>query len=335
MDLIERYLHEVKRHLPRKNREDILAELRSSLVDAVEDRGTDKTKEADVAEVLKEFGPPREVAASYHPQAQYFIGPELYPLFRLVLGIALAAVIGAQLLALLVVVFIAGERIAPLETAAGFVNSIPITLGWVAAVFYLLQQADVKPGPRGEDWDPTELPRVEIRDEIKRGELVTGIIFSMLLLVLFTFFPEWVGFLITEEGVFYSNPVLLQYLAWITVSLLVGIALNIYLLWQGRWTPLTRALKIAANLFNIIVLAVLYQGHVAWLAERGAVGMLSTIERIPEMVGGSWMELGMQAFRLGLGIALLVVVIETVTLVVRRLIISFDSGKEGDQLPAG
>jgi hypothetical protein len=335
MELIDRYIQEVKRHLSRRNRQDILAELRSALVDAVEDRAAGEPTEDQVAEVLKEFGPPREVAASYQPETQYLIGPALFPLFKMVALIALAAVVGAQLLAWVVAIFLAGESFAPWDALAGLLSSIPMTLGWVVVVFYLLQRAEVQPELKGEDWDPYELPEVQEGEEIKRGELITGIVFSVLLLVLFTLFPENVGFLTTEDWVFYSNPVILRHLGWITASLLAGIILNIYLLWQGRWTPLTRVLKIAVNIFNIAVLAVLYQGHVAWLAERNAVGFLSTVERIPEMVGGSWQELGMQAFRMGLGIGLLVAVIETVILVVRRVIFSLNNGEERGQLPTG
>ena len=56
MSLIDRYIHEVGRHLPRKNRSDIQAELRSLLTDSLEDRAGTKTSEADVAALLKEFG---------------------------------------------------------------------------------------------------------------------------------------------------------------------------------------------------------------------------------------------------------------------------------------
>ena len=39
-----------------------------------------------IAEVLKEFGSPEKMAASYQPQ-RYLIGPKLYPTFILVLKI--------------------------------------------------------------------------------------------------------------------------------------------------------------------------------------------------------------------------------------------------------
>ena len=77
MDLIDRYIAEVGRYLPAKNRADIQAELRSSLVDNLEARAGENPSEEDTAQVLKEFGPPRKVAASYWPEGQYLIGPRL------------------------------------------------------------------------------------------------------------------------------------------------------------------------------------------------------------------------------------------------------------------
>jgi len=65
MNLIERYLHEVRRYLPAKNREDILAEIRSHLTDTLEERVKGEPGEEDMASLLKEMGSPRKLAASY------------------------------------------------------------------------------------------------------------------------------------------------------------------------------------------------------------------------------------------------------------------------------
>ena len=115
MELIDRYLHEVGRYLPKKNREDILAEIRSYLEDKLDERTNGKPSEEDVVEFLKEEGSPQKMAASYAPEGQYVIGPSLYPLFRLVTGIALAASIGAQLLAWAVSFWAPSEGINPAE----------------------------------------------------------------------------------------------------------------------------------------------------------------------------------------------------------------------------
>jgi len=84
MNLIDRYIHEVGRFLPRKKRGSIQAELRSSVVDTLEDRYGPEADQDQVEEILLEFGKPRDVASSYHPRGQYLVGPGLFPLFQMV-----------------------------------------------------------------------------------------------------------------------------------------------------------------------------------------------------------------------------------------------------------
>ena len=77
MDLIERYVHEVGRALPRGQRSDIEQELRSLLQDSLESRIAEQEgdEEAVQIDLLREFGPPDEMAHSYSPRARWLIGP--------------------------------------------------------------------------------------------------------------------------------------------------------------------------------------------------------------------------------------------------------------------
>ncbi len=319
MSLIDRYLHEVGRHLPRKNRADILAELRSSVVDALEDRAGGEPGEQDVFELLKELGPPKEVAASYHPEGKYLIGPALYPLFRLVVGITLAAVIGSQILAWGVAIAIGREPFAPLDALMGLISSIPAAVGSVVIVFMILQWFEVRPGMDQGSWDPKDLPQIRETEDVKRGELIAGIVVSILVLVLLVVFPQWVGFVTIPGGRFFANPVIGRYLGWITFSLLAGIGLDIYLLWQGRWGTVSRVLKIAVNIFSIAVLYLLVQGHTTWLAARDAEGILMALEQFPELLEEGWLLVGMHAFRLAFVVALIVTTIETLVQLYRLM----------------
>ena len=64
MDLIERYVQEVARRLPRNQREDVARELRSSLEDSLESRAgvaIDQVAESSAVDFLLEFGSPQEV----------------------------------------------------------------------------------------------------------------------------------------------------------------------------------------------------------------------------------------------------------------------------------
>jgi hypothetical protein len=53
MSLIDRYIAEVGRQLPEKDRADIEAEIRSTLEDGIEERGG--ANEANIKSVLQEF----------------------------------------------------------------------------------------------------------------------------------------------------------------------------------------------------------------------------------------------------------------------------------------
>ena len=316
MNLLDRYIHEVGRHLPRKNRSDIQAELRSSFVDTLEDRFGQDASEEQTSELLKEFGQPRDVAASYHPQSQYLIGPTLYPIFRMVIWIVIAAVLGAQILAWGIGIFVDGDAFSVWEMLASLVASVPASLGWVVITFMILQYFDAKPDLENEPWDPTMLPEINPGQDTKRGELIVSLVFSTLILALITLFPQWVGFITFPGGNFYPNPVILDYLTLIQVSLLATILMNIYLLWKGSWTFLTRVIKLGLDAFGVVILAFLIQGHNAWLAANGSSSFMDWISTIES---NNWEMVGMHAFRLAFVVAFIVTVIEILATIYRMV----------------
>ena len=60
-------------------------EIRSTLEDMLDERkqGKGPADEMTIIQLLKEYGAPRDVAATYRPpQYQYLIGPRLFPLSR-------------------------------------------------------------------------------------------------------------------------------------------------------------------------------------------------------------------------------------------------------------
>ncbi len=81
MDLLERYLAAVARDLPEKQRADVVAELRDSLLSMIEDAearlGRPQIK-AELEAMLVAFGHPLVVAGRYR-KTQHLIGPEVFP----------------------------------------------------------------------------------------------------------------------------------------------------------------------------------------------------------------------------------------------------------------
>lgn len=319
MEIIERYLNAVGRNLTKKGREDLLAEIRSHLEDSLDERTHGKPTEEDAVALLKEVGSPRKMAASYSPQLQYLVGPELYPLFSMVIRIVLAATIGAQLLALGIDYWNGAGNTVITQTLLGLVTSIPASVGWVVVVFMILQNAGVKP-KLDEDWDPRSLPAIENEDEIKRGELIFGITAGSIFLALLAVMPEKIGVYNFSNGEFFVNPIILQYLPLICASLLVGIGLDIYLLWRGSWNIASRAVQFAADLLAIVVLALLYQGHTEWLAARGSTGMFYSINLLNGDFSSSFQIFGMEAFRMAFGVALVVIVVQTIVKIVKMIL---------------
>ena len=325
MELIDRYVYEIGRHLPRKNRTDIQVELQSTLVDTLESRVQGEPSQEDVVELLKEFGPPQKVAASYWPQSQYLIGPNLYPLFRMVVGIALMVFVIVQLVLLGIAVVFDQEILtfmSVLDIFAEMIGSVFTTFGIVVIVFAILQYFDVKPDTEDEQWDPRKLPQVEEVDTVSRGGIVAEITFILVFLAILLFLPDKIGVVVSPGTEIILNPVITSYIPLIVASILLGIALDVIILWRGRWETATRVAKVGTNLFGIYVLYVLIAGHNAWLAQEGVGGFLSYLETLSDGIFSnqeSVLIIGMQAFRMGLIIALIVISIDTIRMVYRLL----------------
>lgn len=318
MDLLERYLNEVGKHLTKKNRQDILAEIRSHLEDTLDERTGGKPTEDDLVALLKETGSPRKMAASYAPEGQYVVRPALYPLFRMITGIVLAATLGAQLLAWVISLW-TGNAINVAEMVGGLLTSVPTSVGSVVIVFMILQSAGVNP-KMDEEFDPRSLPVIENKQEVSRGETIFGIAGGSLLMALLVVMPERIGIYSSMGGEFYANPVIQQYLPWILASLAVGIGLNIYLLWNGRWNTGSRAVELGSDVFSIVVLTLLYKGHSAWLEAHGSSGVFFNLSELAGDITTDIQLFGMKAFCLAFGIALIVVVSVTIATLVKMII---------------
>src|ERR1700679_1868380 len=94
MDLLERYLQQVRKYLPwtlsRARQDDILAELRANYESQLEEREADLGRpltEGEMIDWLKHLGNPMQVAGHYQP-VQYLIGPMLFPMYLYVLRLA-------------------------------------------------------------------------------------------------------------------------------------------------------------------------------------------------------------------------------------------------------
>jgi hypothetical protein len=274
MELIDRYVHEVGEHLPGRMRADVQMELRSLLLDALEEHARAAGRPADaelVTKVLREFGPPQEVAARYAPQPQYLIGPQLFPAYKLVVGIV-GLVTGAILLAFFVLGVV---RTLPnpadmpsLRTVARVVWQIFLmaffNLGIITLVFAIVERTQFRPAVEVA-WDPAALPPVDDPDRLSPAGHVFSLYAILALAILFNFYPEWVGIVGFQSGagswrLSLLRPEFSTYMPLLNLWWGLAFVLNLFVLRQGRWRRETRWAEFGLGLLGGVVLLLIILG---------------------------------------------------------------------------
>ncbi len=277
MNLIDRYITEVGKHLPRKNRADIEAEIHSTLEDMLDERtqgkgavlseSKDPADEATVLELLKEYGSPREVAATYQTH-QYLIGPHLFPIFEMVLRIALTVVAAVSLLGLGVNLaktgFIGVEFLTAVKDwFLNLLGSLVAAFGNIALVFAILERTPVaeKFEEEFKEWDPKELTSEPDPDQVDPPDHIFTIIFTFLGLVILNLYPNLITIRFMNNGTQTSIPVFTEtffrFLPWINIMGLLQVGFNSFMLSQEDWKPVTRILSILMDIAQATLLIVI------------------------------------------------------------------------------
>jgi hypothetical protein len=269
MNLIDKYITEVGKHLPRRNRADIEAEIRSTLEDMLEERtqGKGPAGEGTVMELLKEYGSPREVAATYKTH-QYLIGPRLFPIFETVIRIVLAVVAGASLIGLAVGLTktgLTGPAFASTigEWFGGLISGFIAAFGNVVLVFAILErtQAANEFEKDFKEWDPKELKSEPDPDQIDLPDHIATIIFTFLGLVILNLYPGLLAIRYPSEGTWVTLPILTEtffrFLPWINILSLLQIVFHGYMLGQRFWTPVARIFDVLIDVAGMVLAVVI------------------------------------------------------------------------------
>ncbi len=254
-ELLDRYLLGVSRALAGKKREDIAAEIESSLLDRLDERYPDAQEitETQVKEVLQEMGSPRKLAASYSPQRS-LIGPRLFPAYLMVLRIVVLAVVGALTLSIIIGI-LAGNAVgstAPiLEFLGTLWNGALMAAAFVTLTFAIIERVneekDIEELVDMEKFSEADLP--DLNDTASQPS-VTGTVFEIVMgvigLAFFTYILNNDGQLpiifnsasgVTQVQVFTDS--FLQYVPVMMAITGLEITRNVLLLAQGRHSSLT------------------------------------------------------------------------------------------------
>ena len=331
MTLIDLYVAEVGKRLPLRARQDIEAELRSTLEDMLEDRSRKAGKPADddmMKDLLREYGPPDKVAATYHP-TQYLIGPRLFPFFLFVLRIVLTVLTVVLLVGL--GIQIATQPLQGIELAkaigtglAGILGAALQAFGNIALVFAILERvlpaSEFKFDEQKKEWDPATLVKNAEPAELKLWEPIAAIVFTAAAMIIINGYPQLIGLWFLQNGQWHSIPVLtaafFRWLPYLNVLWALHIALNLVLLRQGRWQPATKWSSIGLDLAGIAIgLAILSGPAIVSLSPAAlqATG-LAALGKL-----GSLNEVLAQAVRTGIAVVIIVKGVEIVKDVIRQV----------------
>jgi hypothetical protein len=256
MNLLDRYLLAVKKYLPWKRQDDILAELKANLESQLEEKesglGRSLTSE-EMQDWLKHLGSPMVMAARYQPQ-QYLIGPTIFPMYWWVMRLALlwCLVIYSVVNAVEIVASSPSGAVV-FEAVARFPGVLLITAAWVTAVFALVEFAMTHfPGkfPANAvshvDWSPSKLPTSEdVPPEGKRprtqAHAVAEVVFGFLVVIWLLLIPNH-PYLLMGPGAaflrvspFQLAPVWAQFFWCIVVLNLLQVGWRAIDLARGAW----------------------------------------------------------------------------------------------------
>lgn len=262
-EMIDRYVNEVGQSLPRKSRTDIELELRSLLLDSLEERGEGEPTPKIAAELLREFGSPEEIAAQYRPE-EVLIGAKLFPTYKFVVTITLAIIGGLHLLGLGFVLWqSSGAEFIDevLSFAFSFGRSAILNAGIVTLVFAVIERVSGDsiglPQRQAKPFDPYQLPPVKDPDRVSRAELAIGVFFTLAFISWLNIFPEWFGGAELSgegSGIFVLlSAEFIQQVPWLTTSWLIEAVLKTAVLIQGRWNRVTRWLEVGVSGFGLYV----------------------------------------------------------------------------------
>lgn len=215
MKLLNLYLEEVRSHLPLKNRDDILQEISSTIMDMLEDQNPgQEPDEETIKELLKTFGSPRKVAQQYIKR-NYLIGPKLFPIFLQVLKIVLIVVTGLNILGVIVsLINQTGLDLNVFETIleviGGLFSSLFTAFGAVTLSFAGIERTAPEEWKEviKEDWKPGDLFKHEDKEQINITGLAFEITLTLIFIALLNFFFEYIGIHVLNASGWVSIPVL-------------------------------------------------------------------------------------------------------------------------------
>ena len=319
-ELLKRYLRAVARYLPLNKRDDISREIESMVLDICEERyGDSDIDEQRMESILVETGKPSRLAAKYK-ETKLLIGPELMPIFKLVVFIIclVTSVISIINFALTIDTKTAGEMLLYFME---LFSSLTSTVGIVFIVFVILERTIKNKTEIDFDdnsWRVKDLP--ELTEKIpSKAEIIAGLIFSLIVIIVLNLFIERIGIYSFNDKGYSFHPVLtdklISLLPLFTLRIAVGAVVPLPLIWDLNM--MSGEKKNYYNQISQMCLTVFDIGIIILFLSRG----FNYFFMSEGFISAGLADIIPIADKIYIGILLLILVLSGISLIKRTLVI--------------
>jgi len=258
MDLVDRYVHAVRQHLPAKQQDDIANELTEDIVSQMSDKQEELGRpltEAEQEAILKQYGHPYVLAMRYRPQ-QYLIGPSLFQFYVPALKIALALAFAVQVV---IALSVGLSQNAP-ERLLGWIGRFPgvalQVVFWVTVVFAVADywQAKLR---LFDKWSPRTLPAVKPTRPATPVNMIIEVIANLVFIAWWLTLPNHQFLLFGPAAAFLAISPAWWKLYYVALApALASTLLALLCLVRPSWTWLPRVRSLVTNVASLFVLSV-------------------------------------------------------------------------------
>ncbi len=271
MILLERYLLQVERYLPFKERKDTIEELRGLILDQVDSLvSTGESEEKAVYKVLLDLGEPKEVANGYH-EIRPIISKELEPILMLVLKIVSISLPLTILFAESLSFVFNTSNFTFMDFLLNIAYNIPsalyalvMALGTVFIIFYLIERfAQPKFEFNEKIFNPDHLPDIPIKVfKISLGESIFVILITVLALYLINYQQGLISVYYDDVKIPLLNSNFDIILPFINIGWLTAIILHIYYLFSRTRNIPSKTIETILGIYGGILLIVLATSNI-------------------------------------------------------------------------
>lgn len=256
MNLVDRYVYDVTRRLPAKQRDDVRKELQAEIEAMIDDEANGKKpSKKHVYDVLLRMGDPAKLADQYTERQLYIISPAYYhayiQLIKTLLAIVLPIIIFFTFTGSLATV---KEHFIVLFFQAlgvGFEVGVHIAF-WVTVSFVLVERFSNMKQPEPETWTPDQLPKLPGGQQISKSDAMMGIAWSIIAIWATAMQIPQIHAMMGSSVPLFFSPEMWPY--W-TLSLLaisvISLGAEIMKFIVGGWTL---AMMIVGNIVNLIAI---------------------------------------------------------------------------------